>query len=350
MKLTNKRIYLDFNSTSPLADSVVDYISKGDFFWANPSSIHHSGKNARKEVNAVKEYLFKHFSLSKDKFHLYFHSGVTEALNTFLQSSDKDFYYRLSDHSAVHELAKTYNGKLFSEGSIEGAVLNLTWNNNETGEVLPLEEMKRIKEATKAIIHVDAAQAVGKVDGYSKLDDCLDIYSFSGHKFGALKGIGFSFVKKEIEFSPLILGGGQQDGFRGGTENVLGISSLKLALEEVSKTETAKLKVLKNKIRSLIKSYSSLSVLNFEYEDFVTVSFYHQLISSDLNLVKFDMNGVDISSGSACSSGSSLPSNVYKSLGLDEFALNNLRISIGPKSLNNEDEILEKLKSIFDKL
>lgn len=92
---------------------------------------------------------------------------------------------------------------------------------------------EEIKKQTSAFIHVDAVQLVGKTANWDMLSPELDAYTFSGHKFGALKGIGFSFVSNGTDFSPLIVGGSQQDGLRAGTENALGVYSIKLALHEM---------------------------------------------------------------------------------------------------------------------
>ena len=125
--------------------------------------------------------------------------------------------------------------KIRQEQSIgHDTFMNFTYINNETGVVWPISLAEKIKKATNAFIHVDAVQLVGKISNWNGLSPELDSYTFSGHKFGALKGVGFSFVKKNCEIPPLLVGGNQQDGLRAGTENALGIYSLKLSLEEVS--------------------------------------------------------------------------------------------------------------------
>jgi len=114
------------------------------------------------------------------------------------------------------------------------SVLNFTVVNNETGVYWPLQIAEKIKLQTSALIHVDAVQLVGKVEKWKELSVKLDGYTFSAHKFGALKGVGFSFISKRVELLSLISGGSQQKGIRSGTENILGIESIKIALEDIS--------------------------------------------------------------------------------------------------------------------
>lgn len=117
--------------------------------------------------------------------------------------------------------------------------LNYTYVNNESGVVWPLEWALDLKKETKCFVHVDAVQAAGKIANWEMLLPELDAYTFSGHKFGALKGIGFTFFNKELDFNPLIVGGTQQEGLRAGTENALGVYTIKLALHEMKENFNA---------------------------------------------------------------------------------------------------------------
>ncbi len=215
-----KSIYLDYNATSPLADSVKEYLAKGDFSFANPASTHSSGKKAATQINSIKADIKQQFGMVHS--HLIFHSGVTEAVNTFFKRDEKIHMFHFnSDHPCILEVAKylkknghevtafdlNQNG-LFNQEEIikeikkaqKPAFLNFTWVHNETGIVWDLARAQEIKKQTGCFIHVDAAQVVGKIENYFKLNPNLDFYSFSGHKFGALKGIGFSFVNPDFPF------------------------------------------------------------------------------------------------------------------------------------------------------
>ncbi len=359
MKLTNNRLYLDFNATSPLASKVTDFLAGGDLFYANPSSTHSSGKSSKKIFLEVYDFIFQFFNLPKTEFNLVFHSGATEALNTFLNQDGYDLLYSVTDHPSVKEVIKDkkrvfeydfLNG-IYPNIDREKLILNATWVNNESGVVHDLESIKQLKKKYNAITHVDCSQVVGKVKDFDKLDPFLDIYTFSGHKFGALGNTGFSFVKKSLSIDPLIRGSLLHEGLRSGTLNTLGIYSLKLALEDLTdQSYFTKLKSFQDKVFNLVKSNKNLNLLSFKKQSLNTCFFYHSKISSDLNLVKFDMAQIDISAGSACSSGVSKGSPLLQALGYGEYAKNGLRISWGKESLANEDEVLQRLSQVIQKL
>jgi cysteine desulfurase len=204
----------------------------------------------------VSESLLNNFELKSHQ--VFFHSGATEAINSFVKGlADKNkvhFFYFESDHPCVTAQASWLEKhghqatafKINGDGSfnLEEVVssikksnttnlLNFTWVHNETGVVWPISLASQIKKETGCLVHVDAVQSVAKVKDFLQLDNEPDIYTYSSHKFGGLKGSGFSFLKKGFEFSPLIEGGGQQNSLRAGTENPMGALCTQLALEEV---------------------------------------------------------------------------------------------------------------------
>ena len=178
-----------------------------------------------------------------------------------------------------------------------------------------LEVAERIKSETKADIIVDAVQAPGKIAEWKELNDKLDAYSFSSHKFGGLKGIGFSFVKDSYDYSPLIIGGGQQNKLRSGTENPMGVDTTELALrdliKEFSLDKINKMLELKKELEELIISTfgkDSIVGLNAKKRNVNTINFIIPSIKATLALMAFDLEGIQVSSGSACSSGANIPS------------------------------------------
>lgn len=374
MKLTNSRLYFDFNATSPLAESVKSWLARGEFLFANPSSIHSSGKSARRSVNEVSEYLFQLFGLSDSDFDLIYHSGATEGMSMLIQGraaylrahhGGGSFFYASSDHSCVvnqipriqdtviktHELGVDAHGELESDviermadSKDEYNFFSFTWANNETGVVWDLEKAREIKAQTGVSVFVDAVQSVGKVDQWNKLDPSLDAYTFSGHKFGALKGIGFSFIKKDLKLCPLVMGGGQQLGLRSGTENTFGIVSLKLALQELSERQdmellkSSRLLIEKN-LLELIGEKGEIVALKAQKRSHNTICFRLNDVKADQFLTAFDLAGIDVSTGSACSSGAVAPSRVLLSMGKTAAqAKSSLRLSFAPY-LNHQDAI-----------
>lgn len=364
----SKRYYLDHNATTSLSQSFIDALSKGQVPVGNPSSNHTAGKETAKAIKEVKDFLYRHFMLDEKTYNVVFHSGATEAANTFFQLQKGELLaYFSSDHSCIREQRErlSSNGVESIELSVEknGAInplkvietlkgyknkkiyLHVTQMNNEVGSVVSLADISQIKLATGCIIYVDAVQTPGKVRDYNHLRGDIDIYTYSGHKFGALKGIGFSFVRSDFSFRPLILGGGQQSAMRSGTINSQGIISLRYALEElVDKYKADELERFKNDIIAILESNSNIFVI--ENNSLNTISFLNKKLRADAMLIHFDLAGLDVSSGSACSSGSVEASHVISAIGHKDLASNHIRLSLGHENLNEQVEILEKIQAL----
>lgn len=379
MKINN-RYYLDFNASSPLASSVKEYFVKGDFFYGNPSSVHTSGKKSRRAIREVEHYLRETYSVS-DSYLTFFHSGATEGLNIVLQGAAKNYFRRQekvqfllgqADHSCIVNQADDLidYGHIVSffspekDGSYDKAslikkiqeykgktILNFTWVNNETGVCNPLSLAEEIKQETGCYVVVDAVQSVGKIIDWNKISNKLDAYTFSGHKFGAMKGVGWTFMHVNYPFAPLLRGGGQQGGLRSGTENTDGVHSLMLALEELQQKQS------KQPIQKFMKNFEGDLVLALgEKGHLVAEESVHRCLSTfyiilntqkaDTTLIAFDLDRIDVSSGSACSSGALEPSRVLLSMGYDEpQAKSALRISF-PFAFD-EAEYMEMKNTVF---
>ncbi len=318
-----------------------------------------------------------------------FHSGATEGINTavlglWLAEAHRQrailFVYSPLDHACVRAqgarlkalghktvlLAVDQQGNLLLDESIDrirtaqrevtGATLiNFTWVHNETGVVWPLTLARRLKESTGAWIHVDAAQAIGKVADCWQLTPELDIYSFSSHKCGGLKGHGWTFYRQTWPGEALILGGSQQKGWRAGTENALGAYGLRLALEELQQVwRPEQQAILIEGVRSFFdqglkekgfRVANQANALNLN-----TVLFVSHL-PSDMALPLFDLAGLELSAGAACSSGAAQPSPVLEALGYGAWAKNGLRLSTSWGFAAQDWEILRpRLAQVFKKL
>ncbi len=233
-------------------------------------------------------------------------------------------------------------------------ILNYTYVNNENGVVWSLDLAKIIKDKTSAIIHVDAVQLVGKIYNWEKLINELDAYTFSGHKFGSLKSIGFSFIKQDLKYLSLINGGEQQLGFRGGTENALSILSLKLAMQDIEehfdpiKLEKNKLKI--EKIITDILDHKGEVVASQNINRNLNTIFIiiYDKKAEDL-ILKFDLSGIDLSTGSACSSGIVKENRILVGMGYStEISKSSLRFSFSP-FLNEHDSniYVDKISKIL---
>lgn len=382
-----ERLYLDFNATSPLSQSVLDWLKSGEVIFANPSSQHSDGKASRKSINEARALLYKTFNMSEKNDRLFFHSGATEAIHTLAYSfsetarlAGKDLLicYSKVDHPAVVALEEKYFGphvkffELKRDKHLhylhqENAVLlkdkkdnnpdlmilyHHLWVHNETGQVSPLEELSVFKKIPDLYIHVDAVQAPGKIPEWRELKTA-DSFSFSAHKFGALKGIGFSFLRADIPFHPLISGGGQQGNLRSGTENIQGVKSVALALNDLIQVDVAKNAMARARLLRFMRSQLEGigAVVDDKNMASNTIYFYLQGLSSDIALALFDINGLEISAGSACSSGAAKPSAVLLQMGLNSTAKNGLRLSMG-FAVNEEtlNKVETRLESVFNKL
>lgn len=382
MRSISNRYYFDYNATSPLAESVKSWLAKGDFPFANPVSIHHSGKSVRRHINEVRDYLYKTFSLNDNQFDLYFHSGATEGIGNIIRgfyerNKSMSFAYVATDHSCVYQHAlylksmgvevlelqvdsdgQIKSGEIEKINKLPGPVLmNWTWVNNETGVVFNLADAAKIKQLRPdCFIHVDAVQAPGKIQAWSKLETSLDAYTFSAHKFGALKGVGFSFLAQSFDVAPIVIGGGQQGGRRSGTENTFGTYTSMLALQELAEnysaaTSAQALELIKEQILTALGDGGELVAANAPIRNTNTLYVVFHNAKSDITSVAFDLAGMDVSTGSACSSGAIVPSRVLMSMGYDEVrAKSAIRFSFSPYlSIENAREFGEKISAVVNR-
>lgn len=382
-----ERLYLDYNATSPLSESVQNWLRSGDLLFANPASQHQDGKTSRKVINEARSFILKTFKKNEKDTKLFFHSGATEAFHTFAYSfsemarlQGKELLICVSevDHPAATSLAEKYFGphvKVFKlardqklhylhkenfealkekkNGHPDLIILyHHLWVHNETGQVSPLSDLDMFKQIPDLYIHVDGVQAPGKIETWNDLTHG-DIWSFSAHKFGALKGIGFSLFKSEIPFYPLLAGGAQQFNLRSGTENVMGVKSVHLALSDLLSVKPSETLKKRNELVAFIKNELNGigEVLDDDNVASNTIYFYLNELTSDIALALFDLNGLEISAGSACSSGAAKASAVLTQSGLTHVARNGLRISMGFHPSDHEMTLFkERFSKVVQKL
>jgi len=373
--LKNKN-YLDYNATSPFSKSVISFLGKGDFPFANPASLHSFGQESRKLINCAKDSIFKSFSLSEKAYDLIFHSGSTEGINLAfngLEAGDR-FFYCAGDHPATLSLVDTLNersiecvklpinknGDLKLDETIElirskdgKAYVNFLCVHNETGVYWPLQLAQTIKEATGAYVHVDATQLPGKIYAWDELNKTLDGYIFSAHKFGGLKGSGFSFIKKDFPIKALFKGGGQQNSMRGGTENPIAAHCAWLALKDIKNWDLKGIEALRDSLEKVVEGRENVEIIgknSFAGRALNTSNFVLKDTKADISLIQFDMAGLAVSSGSACSAGSVEPSRALLEMGLGERSKNGIRVSLGHENLERAEEILECFKKVMERL
>ncbi len=364
-------IYLDYAASAPVLPSALEaampFLSQG---FGNPSSIHTLGREAALAIVSAREMCAEALGCLPGE--IIFTSGGTESDNTAIFSALKSTRRRKivtvkTEHHAVlnpcREAAK-YGFELVelsvnSEGTvsleeaereIDGntALVSVMLVNNEIGTIQPIEEIGGLCRRKGVPFHTDAAAAVGKIPvELQKLP--VDMLSLSAQKFGGFKGSGLLYVRSGTELSPMILGGGQENGRRSGTENTAAIAALAAALREAC-TDISEKQKKQEKLRDrLIESLSPIpgSRLNGGIRNRVcsNVNFSFEGIDGEALVLNLDIMGVCASSASACQNGRQKRSHVLSALGLEEKWLDgSLRLSIGEKT--TEDEISEAAEII----
>ena len=351
-------IFLDWASTTPICEAAKKTIIEHLDDFGNPSSNHELGRQARLLIEDARERIAK--CINADPDHIYFTSGGSEADSWAM-------YYRnvmasTLEHHAIVPARYYYDVDtqgFVSLSTLEQSIKNCCtqrmrpldmfscmYVNNELGTIQAVKAMSIISHHNGLLFHTDAVQALPHLHIDVKDIGC-DMLSASGHKFGAPKGIGFLYTTASME--PMIDGGKQEQGIRGGTENVLGIISMAAALEDTiehMEERNVYVKSLRDKMLGKLLQIPG-SHLNGSLEN---------RVCSNIN-IRFDgvpgarlvslcsLYGVYISSGSACNEGISEPSHVLKAIGLtDEEALSSIRITLGHK--NTEEEIDQAVKII----
>jgi len=380
-----KRVYLDYNATTPVDprvfEAMIPYLKEE---YGNPSSIHSFGSrgkaaldNSREQVAELlgarpKEIVFTScgsesnnfaikgvaFELREKGTHLITtqveHASVLETFG-FLESQGFRVTYLGVDKYGLIDLDELRES--ITEGTILASVM---FANNETGVIMPIEKIGEIVKEKGVIFHTDAIQAVEKLDINLK-NLPVDILSLSGHKLYGPKGVGALFIRVEtfhgMSLQPLIHGGGQERGRRSGTENVAGIVGLGKACEiakEEMKTEELKLRELRDELYEGILERISGVKLNGHPERRLsnTLNLSFEEAEGDSLVMNLDLEGIAVSTGSACSEGNVEPSHVLLAMGLSkELAVSSLRFSLGRFTEKEDiDRVIEVLPRIVERI
>jgi cysteine desulfurase len=366
--------YLDYNATTPILPEVLEAMQPWlTSQWGNPSSIHAPGRAARRAIDIAREQVAACIGARPEQ--IVFTSGATEANNAAIHSellqhpTKRHVVTSVVEHSAVLAYCKylerhwgvdvTYlsvdaNGNLSMdelERAIrpDTAIVSLMWANNETGVIWPIHEIAGICAQKGVCLHTDAVQAVGKIS--VDFASCgASFLSLSGHKFGAPKGIGAILIAEPESFNPMIHGGKQENGLRGGTESVPLIVALGAAAESVKKRDVDcwnPIKKLRDEFESLMKQRIPNSVINGGSSERIpnTSNVYLPGLDGDALVTFLDQKGIYVSSGSACLESAITPSHVILAMSNShERASESIRISIGLNT--NAEELLRLTEAI----
>ena len=331
-------IYLDYNATTPLLPYARLAMVEAFDCLGNPSSVHSHGRAARKILENARTQVAEYFDLPPRN--VTFTSGATEANNMILKGFDGNIFVSAVEHDSVLNIKKNATTiPVYSNGIVNLDALNqlLKHNstsalvcvlavNNETGVIQPIDEIFKICKIHNAHLHVDAAQAVGKV---SFAWNALSSFTISAHKFGGPKGVGALIVNGPLHLKILIEGGGQERSLRAGTENIIGIVGMGAALA-TPQFDWQKLLPLQKKLEtSLLKACPDATIFGKSAERVPnTTSIAMPGVTSEVQLIHFDLHNLSVSSGAACSSGKVKASHVLKAMGVsDELSKCTLRVS-----------------------
>ncbi len=342
--MDSDRIYFDHNATSLLDIDVKKILLQE---YANPSSLHKEGRQARNIVESARDDLLE--AINAQDHEIIFTSSCTEANNTIFNSfSDHIHIVSSIEHPSIINASSspilipvTKNGDVdlnkfesILQETQQKFLVSVMTANNETGVIQPIKEISQLVHKYDGIIHTDAAQAFGKITtDITELD--VDLMTISGHKCGAITGVGALIFRRDLSLNPLLKGGGQEKKLRAGTENVLAISSLQCITNKLSEliTRMQEIMILRNKLETQILDISQDAIIfGKEVDRLPNTSFISMPNNSaDLQLIHFDLNGIALGKGSACSAGTvKESSHVLEAMQTDKDKIKNaLRVSLG---------------------
>jgi len=373
-------IYVDNNATTRVAPEVLEemlpYFSE---YYGNPSSMHTFGGKAGQNLKEAREKVAALIGAEPEE--IVFTSCGTESDSTAIRAAilsnpeKKHIITTRVEHPAVKNLCE-YLSKhgyratfvpvdkkghldldfLYDSLTDDTAIVSVMWANNESGVVFPIEEIAPILKEREIPLHTDAVQAVGKIPIDVKKTQ-VDMLSLSGHKLHAPKGVGVLYVRQGTKFSPFMIGGHQEGGRRGGTENITSIIGLGKAAELAGiylEEENTRVRYLRDKLENEILSRIPNATINGDRTDRLpnTTSIGFEYVEGESILLMMDEFGICASSGSACTSGSLEPSHVLRAMGVPfTSAHGSIRFSLSIYNTEEEiDFIIEKLPSIIERL
>ena len=385
-----KNIYLDYNATTPIHPEVKEVLVESFDLYGNPSSLHSPGRAASSRIAEARENIAR--LINADPEEIIFTAGGSESNNTVLKyivcnpaaGCDKtccslggrnEIITTVIEHPSIIstlDFIKSQGGSVVLldvdkygkidmdqlKTSISGktALVSVMMANNEIGTIQNIREIAETAKANGVLMHTDAVQALGKL----KIDVKslgVDYMSLSGHKIYAPKGIGVLYVRKGAPYCPFIHGGHQEDGRRAGTLNNIGIigfgKAAEIALRDLD-SEYRKLKTLRDKLKKGIIDRIPDVKVNGHPDDCLpnTLNVSFEGAEGESILLYLDLDGIAVSTGSACSSDSLEPSAVLLATGLGpELAHGSIRFSLGRENTEEDiDYVLEKLPVIIERI
>jgi cysteine desulfurase len=376
------RVYFDYNATTPVAPEVAEAVTRvtRDTF-GNASSVHHFGQQAKATIDEARSAVAA--LLNGDPSEVVFTSGGTEADNFAIRGAAdaleaagrKHIIACAIEHEAVLNTLRSLArrgwrttllpvdqsgivalDRLREAITDDTALVSVMHANNEIGTVQPVAGLAALAHERGALMHTDAVQSAGKITVDARALG-VDLLSLSAHKFNGPKGIGALWIKRGTRIQPILTGGKHERNRRAGTENVpaiagLGVAAL-IAAQKLGDQE-ARIGALRNRLEDGILRHVPGTVVNGARSPRVpnTTNISFDRVEAESLLIALDLEGVAVSTGSACSSGSLEPSHVLRAMGLPPHRTqNSLRFSLGMFSTEQEvDRVVEIMPRLVEKL
>lgn len=366
-----QKIYLDNNATTSVDPLVIEVIlSSLKSCFGNPSSSHSYGKEARNRLQKARDEISKYLQVSSRE--IIFTSGATEALNLvlkgLLENTTTHVITSNVEHSAVYSTLKSLESESIPisflpvgrHGSVtlenvkkayrpNTSLIVLMAVNNETGVKTDIDSIAAFAKEKGIHFVVDGVALLGKE--HFEIPEGVSAMCFSGHKLHAPKGIGFAFIRKSLKSKPLIIGGNQEFGLRGGTENITGIIALQEAIRLLTPDLAAsskRMEKLRDKFeQTLLEQLPNISVNGQGPRIVNTSNICFKGVEGELLMAHLDREGLMVSLGSACASGALEPSRVLLNMGLTtDDASSSIRFSLS--RFTTEEEIDQAIQIVIN--
>ena len=376
------RIYFDYNATTPLAPEVLEVLVEVTTQqFGNASSVHHFGQRAKAVLDDARSAVAA--LLHGDPSEIVFTSGGTEADNFTIRGAAealeptgrRHLVASAIEHEAVLNTLKALARRgwqttlvpVGESGIVDPyrikdavtagtALVSVMHANNEIGTIQPIAEIAAMAHAQGALMHTDAVQSAGKIPVHVRTLD-VDLLSLSAHKFNGPKGAGVLWIKRGTRLQPVMTGGKHERSRRAGTENVPAIAGLgvaaRLAMHKID-AEAARVGALRDRLEAGILAAVPGTIVNGAAGQRVpnTSNISFDRVEAESLLIALDLEGIAVSTGSACSSGTLEPSHVLRAMGFSAHrAQNSLRFSLGLFSTEAEvDRLVAVLPGLVEKL
>lgn len=359
--MTNTRAYFDWNATAPLCDAAREAMVAALAATGNASSVHAEGRAARSLIEKARTQVAA--LVGAEPKNVTFTSGGTEAnalaltpaLETRNERAPRDrLFVSAIEHpsvrtggrfGAVTELPVDQDGRVQLAplpqllSSAQRPLVSVMLANNETGVIQPIAEIAAIVHAANGLLHVDAVQGPGRIDCNIEALGA-DLMTISAHKIGGPQGVGALIRRGDLHIAaPLIRGGGQERNTRAGTENVAAIAGFGAAADEVRQHDTTRIAALRDGLEDELRAITpDIVIFGVEVARLPnTTLFAMPGAKAETAIIAFDLNGIAVSSGSACSSGKVQPSHVLAAMGIDPaLATGAIRLSVGSTTTSND--------------